>query len=422
MHKFYITNNLGGGGTNVSRLYDYIEMFELNNIGILLNYYYLIGSAKPSFDLPLIKQINKFNDINTFVNFSREYFKSKRTTSAKFKSFNSGININGFILDNGCGNFLRDLLSKNSSHEGIHDKVKPFLDFSEQHKFDLSVSLDLAMKYTYKASEKSDPEFMYKWQELADDNEINYSLLAKALEEIKNNNYKHLILAPLHGYDYDSFLCYLNRIKELENSVKTKFGGFALGGIANTRVLDDDFWAIPKGFKNNLKSAYLCYNLTKRIREKTSRHIHILGAGNIYTLPFLIHAGANSSDCHSAWRRSSDGGYDKAKILIPLFDKNFNFINKKNCLEYVKIKDINDKDYKFNCGFTIREIQELLVSSNKEDFYFAEIIIFIEAILQYDILIKFITQNPDNYLELLTNTSDNKLNTNYIAIKNALKI
>lgn len=422
MHKFYITNNIGGGGTNVSRLYDYLEKFELDNIGILLNYYYLIGSAKPSFDVPLIKQIDRFNDVNKYVNFCREYFKSKRRTSSKFKSSNSNVFINGFILDNGCGNFLRDLLSNKSSLLEIYDKVKPFMDFAELHKFDLSVSLDLAMKYTYKASEKSDPQFMYKWQELAKDNKINFSLLAKALVEIKNTNYNHLILAPLHGYDYESFISYFDEIVKLESSIGAKFGGFALGGIANTRILDDDFWSIPNGFTKNLKSAYLCYNLVKRIREKTLRHIHVLGAGNIYILPFLIHAGANSSDCHSAWRRSSDGGYDKAKILIPLFDDKFNFINSKNCLEYVKVKDINDNDYKFNCGLSVCEIQELLISTNKEDFYFAEIIIFLEAILQYDILIKFITENYDNYLDLLTKTSDNKLNNNYIAIKNALKI
>lgn len=28
-HKFYITNNLGGGGTNVSRLIDYKQLFDL---------------------------------------------------------------------------------------------------------------------------------------------------------------------------------------------------------------------------------------------------------------------------------------------------------------------------------------------------------------------------------------------------------
>ncbi|MBQ7947403.1 MAG: hypothetical protein IJ277_04480 [Bacteroidaceae bacterium] len=422
MHKFYITNNLGGGGTNVSRLYDYLEKFELDNIGILLNYYYLTGSAKTCFDLPLIKQIDKFDDANDFVNFCREYFKAKRYTSSKFQSSNSKISINGFILDNGCGNFLRDLLEKDNSHDDIHKKIKFFLDFAEQHKFELSVSLDLAMKYTYKASEKSNPIFMYKWQELANDDDINFELLSKALQEIKLNGYKHSVLAPLHGFDYESFIAYLERIIDLENTIGTEFSGFALGGIANTRVLDNDFWGIPRGFTKNLKSAYICYNLVKRVREKTSRHIHVLGAGNIYILPFLVYAGANSSDCHSAWRRSSDGGLHKAKILVPLLDDKFNFINKKNCLEYVRIKDISDGDYRFNCGYSIKEIQELLTSPNKEDFYFAEIIIFLEAILQYDILIKFIKANTDNYIELLINTPDKNLNTNYLAIKKALKI
>lgn len=37
MHKFYITNNLGGGGTNVSRFVDYKQLFNLPHIGILLN-------------------------------------------------------------------------------------------------------------------------------------------------------------------------------------------------------------------------------------------------------------------------------------------------------------------------------------------------------------------------------------------------
>ena len=279
-----------------------------------------------------------------------------------------------------------------------------------------------AMKYTYKASETSDPKFMYKWQQLASDNNVNFGLLSDALAVIKLNKYKHKILAPLHGYDYKTFASYLDAVLDLERKQNAQFSGFALGGIANTKNLDNIFWNIPKGFTRNTKSAYLCYKLIKTIRQKTDRHIHVLGAGNIYTLPFLIHAGANSSDCHSAWRRSSDGGIDKAKILIPLMDKNFNFINTKNCLEYVKIGSIHSGNYKFNCGYKISDINNLLKSSNKEDFYFGEIIMFYEAILQYSILIDFIKANPDNYLTLLTNTPDQVLNNNYSVIKQSLNI
>lgn len=421
MHKFYLTNNLGGGGTNVSRLYDYMELFNLSNIGILLNYYYLTGHASPVFDKPLISEIDEYDDIQSFVSHCRNYFKLRRSTSSAFQSQTSNSHINGFILDNGCGNFLRNFLENDDSHEQIKNFIKPFLDYAESLHFDFSVSLDLAMKYTYKANEVNNPSFMSKWKQLASDNKINLTLLSDALEIIKNTNYTHKILAPLHGYDYQSFSHYLDEIFELENNSDSMFDGFALGGIANTRVLDSALWNVPKGFSRNQKSAFLCYNLIKTVRNKTNRHIHVLGAGNIYTLPFLIHAGANSSDCHSAWRRSSDGGINKAKILVPLLDRNFNFINNNNCLEYVKIGEMQPNNYKLNCGYSITQIQNLLRSTDKEDFYLGEIIMFYEAILQYNILIEFIEQHPNNYLDLLSNTPDIKLNNNYKVIRDYIE-
>ena len=422
MHKFYLTNNLGGGGTNVSRLYDYIELFELPNIGVLLNYYYLTGHAKPSFDVNLIKKIENFHKINEFVNYCRQYFKNIRDTSSSFKSTERSTTINGFILDNGCGNFLRNMLAKGSGHEQISKMIKPFLSFAEDQGFNLSVALDLAMKYTYKANEVDNSSFMSKWTQLASDNNINLSLLSDALKVMKSSNYTHKILAPLHGYNNNSFADYLEKILQMEKKNKVEFGGFALGGIADTKNLDSKLWNVPDGFTKNKKSAYICYNLIKTIRQKTNRYIHVLGAGNIYTLPFLIHAGANSSDCHSAWRRSSDGGIDKAKILIPLMDKDFNFINDSNCLEYVKIGTMSDKEYNLNCGYKIKDIKKLLCSDNREDFYFAEIIMFAEAIIQYDILIQFINDNPSNYLDLLVNTPDEELNNTYWDIRNSLNI
>jgi len=421
MHKFYITNNLGGGGTNVSRLYDYIELFDLSNIGILLNYYYLKGHAKPSFDVNLISQLENYDDVASFVSYCKTYFSERRETSPSFKSQISKSYINGYLLDNGCGNFLRNILATNKKSISIQKYIKPFLDFAESLHFDLSVALDLAMKYTYKANEVGNPAFMSKWKQSADDSETNLMLLSEALKIMKKGNYSHKILAPLHGYDYKSFSNYYDEIVKLENKIGICFGGFALGGIANTRVLDNKLWSIPSGFTRNLKSAFLCYNLIKTIRQKTKRYIHVLGAGSIYTLPFLIHAGADSSDCHSAWRRSSDGK-GKAKILVPLMDKDFNFINTKNCLEYVRIGDMKSSEYKLNSGYSITKIQNLLQSQNREDYYFGEIIMFYEAILQYQILIDFIENHPNNYLDLLSRTQDQSLNTNYQKIRLALKI
>ena len=288
IHKFFLTSNLGGGGTNVSRLYDYIQLFNLENVGILLNYYYLTGQAKPAFDVPLVSQIKNYVDFNSFADHAREYFGKKRKTSTSFTSKSSNSNINGFILDNGCGNFLRNLLENGQSHSNIRTYIKPFLDYAESLHFDFSVTLDLAMKYTYKANEVGNPLFMSKWQNLASDNTINLQLLSDALNIIKSGHYTHSILAPLHGFDYDSFSKYYDNISALENDKGAEFNGFALGGIAATKNLDNTLWKIPAKFTLIQKSAYLCYNLIKTIRKKTERHIHVLGAGNIYTLPFLV--------------------------------------------------------------------------------------------------------------------------------------
>ena len=422
MHKFFLTNNLGGGGTNVSRLYDYIEKFQLKNIGILLNYYYLTGQAKPAFDTKLIDKIGQFSNINDFVNYCTKYFKQGRATSSSFVSKNQNITISGYIMDNGCGNFLRNLLAKKASHDEISKLIKPFFDFADALGFDYSVAMDLAMKYTYKANEMEDEGFKEQWKSIASDKEKNLSLLNDSLVLMKKASYHHCILAPLHGYNINSFVEYLDDVLQLEQKQKVKFGGFALGGIADTKNLNSSLWKVPTGFAKNKKSVYLCYNLIKAIRSKTERHIHVLGAGNIYTLPFLIKAGASSSDCHSAWRRSSDGGIDKAKILIPLMDKNHRFINDKNCLEYVKIGSMTDGQYNLNCGFSIKKIQNLLKSPNKEDYYFGELIMFYEAMLQYDILLEFINKHPYDYLNLLTKSLDREFNKNYSDIMESINL
>lgn len=422
MHKFYLTNNLGGGGTNVSRLYDYIEKFQLDNIGILLNYYYLTGKSTPVFDKELLNYLGKNTDIhiNDFLKYCHLTFKTNRESSDKFISESNFDKINGFLLDNGCGNILRDLLANGSNHQEISNIIEPFLEFAECHKFDYCVAPDLAMKYTYKAGEIYDPNFQ-KWNKIAADNNNNLDLLKTAISIIDQKKYSQRILAPIHGYDYSSFAKYTENIISLELEYNTHFYGFALGGIADTRKLDSTLWNIPKGFSKYKKSAYLCYNLINTIKNISDRYIHVLGAGNIYILPFIIKAGANSSDCHSAWRRSSDGGIDKAKILIPLMDKDFNFINNHNCLEYMKIGEINDKDYTLNCGYSIKEIQQL-INSKGTDYYFGEIIIFLEAILQYNILIDFINKHPNDYLYLLTNTTDHALNEAYSQIITSLNI
>lgn len=412
MHKFYITNNLGGGGTNVSRFVDYKQLFNLPHIGILLNYYYLTERAVPAFDVPILRSIPNYSNIEDFLNGAKQAFAQKRNVSSSFTQVAGPTPINGYMLDNGCGNLLRDLLQQGLyNKDSIHELVTPFLDFAESLHFDFSIALDYAMKYTYKDSERKDLMMKRLWEELAGNEKINLSLIEDTLITMASGNYTHAVYATLHGFDFKSFEAYLESVLDAEESVEATFGGFALGGIADPKKLPDSMWQIPEGINRDTKSGYITSKLCQMVRRRTERPIHVLGAGNIYVLPFLIRAGANSSDCHSAWRRASDGGYEKAKVLIPLLNDNLEFINDRNVLQYVKIKDIDDS-YTFDFGYSIADLKRLYRSRDAEDFYFAEILAYYEAIKQYDLLIRYTETYPD-YIECLKNSPDAQLNQDY---------
>ncbi|MDD6808538.1 MAG: hypothetical protein PUD78_00305 [Bacteroidales bacterium] len=412
MHKFFITNNLGGGGTNVSRFVDYKALFNLPHIGLLLNYYYLTGHAKPAFDMPIIKSIYNYDNIADFLNGAKEKFSAIRSVSSSFEQSKEHTPINGYMLDNGCGNILRDLLQTGQYNKNsIKKLVIPFLKFADAMKFDFSIALDYAMKYTYKDKENNDAQMKRLWKELAGNKQINLSLIEETLIAIASGDIKQKVYAPLHGFDFESFERYLNSVLQVEETVESLFGGFALGGIADPKKLPNVIWNIPDSINRYIKSGYVVSKLCTMVRKYTDRPIHVLGAGNIYVLPFIINAGATSSDCHSAWRRASDGGYEKAKILIPLLNEKFEFINSKNVLQYVKIKDIDDS-YQFDFGYSIKTLKELYMSSNKEDLYFAEILAYYEAIKQYELIIKYTETYPD-YLTRLMKSPDSELNQNY---------
>lgn len=186
-HKFYITNNLGGGGTNVSRFIDYQQLFKMPNIGLLLNYYYLKGWSRPVFDKPIINKINKYNSISTFLNDARKTFSTKRNVSVLFNQSLDETKLSGYMLDNGCGNIIRDLLAQNNfNNQSIQNIVLPFLDFAEDLNFDFSIALDYAKKYTYKSGETTNEAMQKLWNEVVSDTNMNLSLLEQTLIAKKN--------------------------------------------------------------------------------------------------------------------------------------------------------------------------------------------------------------------------------------------
>ena len=260
MHKVYITNNLGGGGTNVSRFVDYKQLFNFQNIGLLLNYYYL--SKKVKFDTKLLSNLENYNDIADFLNFAKKWFAEKRKVSSFFEQNLRATPINGYMLDNGCGNILRDLLQSGKyTTDAIRSLVEPYHNFSDALSFDFSIALDYAMKYTYKDNENADKQLKELWRELAENEKINLSLIDTTLAIKKAKNYNHKIYAPLHGINYASFENYLKAIIEAEQKHNVSFDGFALGGIADSKKLPNLRWEVPEGIKKELKIGYIVSEL-----------------------------------------------------------------------------------------------------------------------------------------------------------------
>lgn len=418
MHKFYLTNNLGGGGTNVSRFTVYQGVLSnCSEIGLLLNYYYLNTDIKKdhAFDGDILKYYKDYNLIIKFLDHIRCHFISKGRIVTGTEIDIKSTPIDSYLLDSGIGNLLRDLILKNSFNtKSVDELIEPYHKYGEGLNFNILIALDYALKYTYKKGERLDTNLKVIWGELVNNQTGNLLLLEQTLKHLKTNNYKHKVYAPLHGFNFDSFLKYGEGILKLEEENNTLFDGYALGGIANTKDLKDEIWGVPKGLNKNQKSTWIVSNLCNQTSYQFKKKpLHVLGAGNIYALPFLTYFGATSSDCHSPWRRASDGD---SKILIPLFDEKLNFINTKNVFEYIILEAINENDYQISLplNMSLQELKRLYNSTNNEEYYLSQLIMFFHAISQYDLLIKFINNNKRDYLEKLCKTNDKRFNAEYV--------
>ena len=367
-----------------------------------------------SFDGDILKQVNDFNDIGLFLAKIKDHFINKNRIVSDYEINNGDIKLSSYLLDSGIGNIIRDLISTNNLNEkNVNDLILPYHKYAENLNFDIVIALDYALKYTYKKGERLDVNLKNIWEELANNQNGNLLLIEQTLNHLKEKKYRHDVYGPLHGFNFESFKKYGEGIYNLENNKSQNFDGYALGGIANTKDLKNEVWDVPTGLNPNQKSTWIVSKLCKQTKKQfPDKPLHVLGAGNIYALPFLTYFGSTSSDCHSPWRRSADGD---SKIMIPLLDENLKFINSKGIFEYKKIDDISEGEYTFKLplNMSINELKKNYKSKNKENYYLAQLVIFFHAINQYDLLIKFMKAHPNDYLLKLSNTDDKKFNTEY---------
>jgi queuine/archaeosine tRNA-ribosyltransferase len=420
---FFATSDFGGGGTNVARLLAYSDILSKSDIQVLMNYYYLdINSGmSPRFDTSLIKKFASMGDIIDFIqevkreyvsNLPKKVISNYNLTKDKWQPMT--------LLDSGSGNILRNKIKNKTltpkNYRIEYDKiVKEFFNFMRQHKFDLGIAMDFASKNTFKAGELRDKDYIEGIEFFLNK---NFDLLDISLRELKN--YPNLeIYVPLHGENLEEYSSCLKSVLDLEDREKISFAGFAIGGIGNPSIVSKEKWGIPSEVNGKVKAMIYLYELTNSIRRelekrKDTRPIHILGAASPYNLIPLLIAGADSFDCHSAWRRSSDGNSESkkavsisiesspkdiakdanfSKILIPLLDKDGQVItkNKDNFLEFIELHKVNKDNFDCNCNICSKynlDVIKKLYSGTTEENYFAKILIYSHSINQYPLISK----------------------------------
>jgi queuine/archaeosine tRNA-ribosyltransferase len=422
---YFMTSDFGGGGTNVSRLLVYSDMFKDSNLHLLLNYYYLdINSdLKTRFDTGLIKELQEYDDIIKFIQYiKKNYLTSLPKKGIKSFPYNPQIIWNPMtLLDSGSGNILRgkirrnELIHNNFRQEYI-DIIKNYFNFAISKKFDILIALDFAGKNALKDNEMNDKKYVSGVIEFSS-NERNLELLKLTLDYMKQNETDIHVLAPVHGNSPDEYAGYIHKILTVEKSEGHKFSGFALGGLGNPNQVDRNIWEISEEVNGRVKAATYLVKLVSVIRKilkdnGDNRQIHVLGAAAPYNLIPLIAAGCDTFDCHSPWRRASDGNelskqciFDKkqlkifkkegktvsfSKMLVPLLCyKSAKILNNQD--KYLEYVNLNEYDYQCCCNvcnsITIEELKQLYCG-NKEENYYAKILIYFHNILQYEYICK----------------------------------
>jgi queuine/archaeosine tRNA-ribosyltransferase len=256
------------------------------------------------------------------------------------------------------------------------------------------------------------------------------------------------LFVPLHGDTVDEYLAYLDRILDLDKKEKIKFQGFAIGGLGNPNLIDKDEWGIPDGVNGKVKGALylnkICFAIRNRLNQiSDQRPIHVLGAASPYNLIPLILSGVDTFDCHSAWRRASDGNSESksivlrsikekiktvpddasfSKILIPLLNNDGSIIpgNALSFLEFKEIHKVNQKDLNCSCPicqkFSLDTIKQLY-SGDQEENYFAKILIYIHSIYQYQFISELFSKinNESEIEKVIQGIPKSKFRDNLIA-------
>lgn len=435
---YFMTSNFGGGASDLYRIVTYIDLLEESSIPVLFNYYFLTVGG--TFPVKWTKFISRFDDILDFMIFIRDQFFKEGMVKEGYPK--KDVDWNPVtMLDSGSGNILRDMVEKRKVKVdevlSYYEKLIPsFLSFADENAFNLAVAMDFAGKYTYKKGEAKDILYGRLSRKFSQDLSSNLKLLGITLDLLKKENSKCAIFAPVRGQTAKQYGDYTEKVLDLEKKKNVKFEGFALGGLADYRLKDNEIWNVPASASMRIKAGLIVRAAAESVRSVLrkagdERPIHALGVGDVSRIIPLVFSGIDMFDCHTPWRRATDGNRESAryvmdkdtrgrsfsKFLIPAIDSKGNVIseNEDRLLRYVKLPEVSETvvcDCEICRDFSVREIKELY-SGSREDYYFARMLMYVHAILQHEYIcnrlrqeieqdrsiVKFIEELPDPELK-----------------------
>ena len=323
--SFFQVYNFGGGNGDKDREIVYAELSD--NTPALVNYYYINNEYEHLFQNKVFNNATeRYEKVGDLYNDIRKMLINKGEFYSKLECVEYDFNNKIFLLDSGAFSIVKYIAKKvNYDVEEflkvLPEHVKRYYDFAHKLKFDLVVGFDLGGKYTEKDGENKDDSLVNFLSKLDEDN-INNMLNELTLIYLKNNpDFYPKILATVHGKTPELFKNNTLYIINKEKEIGVSFYGFALGGIASSKKLDDSWFegidfkkaGGTKPFKDAVGPALA----SKIVRNLVgNRPIHALGCGGYPNILLNYFCGATSFDAASPVRRVGDGNEASTKIVF----------------------------------------------------------------------------------------------------------
>lgn len=416
--SFFQVYNFGGGNGDKDREIVYAEFTE--DTPVLVNYHYINNRFPHLFQSNLFNDVSKHNSVGDLYNYIRKKLIQKGEIYSGYKSVKFDFNQKVFLLDSGAFNIIKYLAEKvdydiAKFNKRIVEEVIAYYDFANSLKFDIVVCFDMGGKYTEKDGEKSNKK-LNKFLSQINADEFNNSLLELTAKYLKEHpDYYPKILATVHGETPTKYKENTQHILKLEEHYDIRFWGFALGGIASYKQVDNSWYDdidLRKIGKKDFISTITPARACKIVRELVGdRPIHALGCGGYNNIPLNYYCGATSFDAASPVRRVGDGNLASTKIVFDptpskeSFSKYFvGGINSDGTLrsgfpKYIKLNEVPDTMKLCGCpacdkAKNVHNIKKLysMKSEDSEANYYSRQLIGLHAVYQHKKLCETISK------------------------------